>query len=101
MSREQTMVTTLRKEPGTITDSQGTSLRVLFDLVLVQYVTDGRPVSDRGRGVVEFEPEAHMIVKGFINSHIPLTLTGGGIQVEIALNSVHDFLVAGPALLAS
>src|ERR1700676_4921092 len=95
MSREQTMVTTLRKEPGMISDAEGISLRVIFDLVLVQYVTDGNPLPDRGRGVVDFEPEAHTLVKRYISSHAPLTLIGGGIQVEISLRSAHEFLVVG------
>jgi len=87
----------LRKEHGILTDSEGISLPVIFDLVLIQDVTDGRPVPETGRGVVAFEPEADTLVKRFVSSRAPLTLVGDGIQVEISLNSAHDFLVVGPA----
>jgi len=97
MSREQTMVTTMRKEHGTLTDSEGISLPVLFDLVLIQDVTDGNPLPDRGRGVVEFEPEEYTLIKQYVSSHAPSKLIGGGIQVEIAFNYAHHFLVVGPA----
>ena len=97
MSRERTLITTLRREYGTLSDSKGISVRVRFDLVLIQDVTDDNPLPDRGRGVVEFEQEAYMLVKRYISSQLPLTLVGGGVQVEISLNSAHDFLVVGPA----
>ena len=98
MSTERALVTTMRKEHGTLTDSEGVSLPVLFDLVLIQDATDGNPLPDRGRGVVEFEQEALALVKRYVSSHAPLRLVGGGIQVEIALNSAHHFLVVGPAI---
>jgi hypothetical protein len=101
VSTERTLVTTFKKEHGTISDSEGMSQPVLFDLVLVQYVTDSSPAPARGRGVVEFEPEAHTLVKRYVSSHTPLTLIGAGIQVEVSLNSVHDFLVVGPAILTT
>ena len=99
MSTERTLVTTMRKEHGTLTDSEGVSVRVRFDLVLIQDVTDGSPVPERGHGVVEFEPEAYPLVKRYASSRAPLTLVGGGIRVEISLNSAHDFLVVGPATI--
>jgi len=73
------------------------ALPVTFDLVLIQDVTDGSPVPERGHGVVEFAPEADTLVKRYVNSHLPLTLVGGGIRVVISLNSAHDFKVVGSA----
>jgi len=101
VSTERTLVTTLRQERGTLSDSEGLCLPVLFDLILIQDVTDGRPVPERGRGIVEFEPEAHALVKRHISSRAPLMLVGDGIQVEISLTSAHDFQVVGPATVTT
>ena len=100
VSTERTLITTLRKEHGTLSSSEGLSLPVTFDLVLIQDVTDGNSLPVRGRGVVEFEPEADTLVKRYVSSHLPLTLVGGGIRVAISLNSAHDFQVVGPAAAA-
>ena len=97
MSTERTLVTTLRKEHGTLLDSEGVALPVTFDLVLIQDVTDDSPVPERGHGVVEFAPEADTLVKRYVSSRVHLTLVGGGIRVAISLNSAHDFQVVGPA----
>jgi hypothetical protein len=101
VSTERTLVTTLRQEHGTLTDCEGISVPVLFNLIMLQDVTDDSPVPEKGRGVVQFEPEAHALVKRYVSSRVPLTLVGGGIQVEISLTSAHDFLVVGPATATS
>lgn len=83
----------IANEEGILMDSSGSTISVQFDLTETQDFVDGFPDLKFAFGNLRFTEQARLLVSLLVLSGNRLVLEGGGIQAEVALNSLNTFTV--------
>jgi hypothetical protein len=95
MERQMKATRTITNQQGVFLHSNGSRIKVHFDLTETQDFVDGLPDLQFAYGNLRFAEKEKLLFSLLVLSHTLVVLEGGGIRAGITLNSLDTFTVMG------